>query len=177
MKYSINLLPDKELNFTDKAVYFAFHYLRYILVITQFVVICVFFYRFKVDQEIVDLKDNLKNKQEIVQATNSLIKEVDTINKHIEGINSVLTKQTDFQALYSYFFQDVPAGVELTEIVFTSNSVDCQGMTPDVNSVRIWYEGLKSGQKFEEVKLQNVNKTETGYTFSLSLKNYTNKTP
>lgn len=177
MKYSINLLPDKELNFSDKAVYFAFHYLRYILVITQFVVICVFFYRFKVDQEIVDLKDTLKNKAEIVKSTGALIKEVDSINKQVAGVDSVLLAQNSFSDQYTYFFNSLPTDVVLSTIDFKDNSIDTQGMTPDVNSVRIWYEKLKAEKKFETVQLQNVNKTPEGYTFGLSLKKYQSKTP
>ncbi|PJB87766.1 hypothetical protein CO083_05355, partial [Candidatus Roizmanbacteria bacterium CG_4_9_14_0_8_um_filter_34_12] len=64
MKYKINLLLPKEKNWLDKVIYFGLNYLRYILVITQTVIIMVFFYRFKIDQEIVDLKDAVKQKQE-----------------------------------------------------------------------------------------------------------------
>ena len=66
MKYKINLLLPKEKNWLDKVIYFGLNYLRYILVITQTVIIMVFFYRFKIDQEIVDLKDAVKQKQEII---------------------------------------------------------------------------------------------------------------
>ena len=60
MKYQINLLQEKEKDISGKIIYFALHYLRYILVVTQIVVIAVFFYRFKIDQEVIDLRDELK---------------------------------------------------------------------------------------------------------------------
>ena len=74
MKYQINLLQEKEKDISGKIIYFALHYLRYILVVTQIVVIAVFFYRFKIDQEVIDLRDELKQKQEIVQVSSPLLK-------------------------------------------------------------------------------------------------------
>lgn len=175
MKYSINLFPGKELNFTDKVVYFMFHYLRYILVITQFVVICVFFYRFKVDQEIVDLKDTINQKVEIVKSTNALLKEVEMINKQVQSVNTVLNKQTLFQEMYAYFYASLPTALTLTSTKFTATSIDCLGITPNVESVRLLYEKLKKENRFQKVELKNVNKSSQGYTFSLQLTGYSSK--
>ena len=61
MKYKINLLS-KRLNkqsFLKKLNYFTYNYLRYILVITQLVVMSVLFFRFSIDQRIIDLKDEI----------------------------------------------------------------------------------------------------------------------
>ncbi len=57
MKYKINLLLKKEEGILDKIYIFLVNYLRYIIVITQFVVIGVFFYRLQVDQRVIDLKE------------------------------------------------------------------------------------------------------------------------
>jgi len=86
MKYQINLLPKKEKDFVDRGIYFALHYLRYVLVLTQIVVIAVFFYRFQIDQEIIDLKDELTQKQEIVAVSAPLLSEAQVVD--------VKTKQT-----------------------------------------------------------------------------------
>ena len=67
MRYKINLLEKKELNLLDKLTFFCLNYLRYIIVITQLVVIGVFFYRFQIDQRIIDLKEGVEQKKEIVQ--------------------------------------------------------------------------------------------------------------
>ncbi|MDO8741626.1 MAG: hypothetical protein Q7J11_00595, partial [Candidatus Roizmanbacteria bacterium] len=59
MKYKINLLEKKETSLLDKLTFFGLNYLRYIIVITQLVVIGVFFYRFQIDQSIIDLKEGV----------------------------------------------------------------------------------------------------------------------
>lgn len=169
MKYVINLFPEKELNIADKIIYFSFNYLRYILVITQFVAICVFFYRFKVDQEIVDLKDTLTQKKAIVEATQMLLKEVERVDKRMKDIRAILKLQEDTKALYSYTFSKIPQNVSISNFSFKQGSAEISGTTLDVNIVKSLYESLRDEKRFKKVRLSSVNKSLNGYDFSLSL--------
>lgn len=172
MPYKINLLPPNEHNIADKMVYFAFHYLRYILVITQLVVIIVFFYRFKVDQDIIDLKDSLKQKQEVIHAVEPLLNEVAKINGKIANAKSVITKQDQFNEIYTYFVTKAPDDVEFTNIHVDLQSVDCEGVTDSVTSVKMFYEDLLQEKRFSSVELLNIQKAEQGYTFALKLQGF-----
>ncbi|QQR63494.1 hypothetical protein IPH70_03205 [Candidatus Roizmanbacteria bacterium] len=80
MTYKINLLSKQEMSLIDKTLYFFLNYLRYILVFTQIIVIGVLFYRFRIDQNIIDLKDSLDQKKEIVQAVKPLLDEAEKVN-------------------------------------------------------------------------------------------------
>ena len=117
MKYQINLLKEKEKDISGKIIYFALHYLRYILVVTQIVVIVVFFYRFKIDQEVIDLRDELKQKQEIVQVSNPLLKEAQAIDLKTREIKDILDKQSSFQQMLSYFLSVFPNKMRVTHMV------------------------------------------------------------
>lgn len=172
MRYLINLFPAKEQTTLDKTMYFAFHYLRYILVITQFVVICVFFYRFKVDQEIVDLKDGLQQKQQIVVSTQSLIDEVKVMSGRLTNVKTVFAEQQSSEDIYVYFFERVPQQLNLSKVFMADKSLTIEGVTDDSNSVRMFYDLLKREKRFKEVNLLNMRKTDTGYTFSLKLVNF-----
>src|SRR3989344_1059273 len=105
MKYTTNLFPQKQQSSLEKITFFALHYLRYILVITQFVTICVFFYRFKVDQEIVNLKDTLIQKKAIVDTTQNLLDLVKVLDFKIKNVNGLYTEQDSVKNISSYFFQ------------------------------------------------------------------------
>lgn len=177
MRYLINLFPAKEQNTVDKIIYFGFHYLRYILVITQFVVICVFFYRFKVDQDIVDLKDGLQQKQQIVNATQKLLDEVKVVSTKVGNVKTVFAKQETSSTLYSYFFDRLPNTLTLKRFRLSGTSIEVEGVTDDANSVRIFYDSLKSENRFKEIELRNVRKEENGYTFSLRLQDFKASTP
>lgn len=172
MKYYINLFPQKEQDLVDKIMYFSFHYLRYILVITQFVVICVFFYRFKVDQEIVDLKDGLVQKKQIVEATDTMLKEISYLESKTNNIKDILTKQDSFYTAFNYFTQSIPSDIVITSIVVVLDTIECEGFSVNPASIQNFQQQLVNEKRFENVELYNVRKTDTGFIFGLKLINY-----
>lgn len=176
MRYQINLLPPKDENLADKLIYFSFHYLRYILVITQLVVICVFFYRFRVDQDIIDLKDTIKQKQEIIETVEPMLKEVRVINGKITHVKTVLNKQEQFDEIFTYFLTNLPSSLKLSSIKFGLSQIQCEGVTESVTSVKMFYEKLLKDNKFANVQLSNVRKEATDnattYTFTLKLEGF-----
>src|SRR3990167_132722 len=103
MRYKINLLEKKDVGFLDKLIFFCLNYLRYIIVITQLVVIGVFFYRFQIDQRIIDLKEGVEQKKEIVKIVLPLLNEVAKIDKKTLIIDGIIVKQKDFSEMLNYF--------------------------------------------------------------------------
>lgn len=172
MKYLINLLPEKDKDATDKIIYFAFHYLRYILVITQFVAICVFFFRFKVDQQIVDQKDALIQKRAIVDATQLMLDEVKVLDTKINNIKVVLTRQDKTKAMYSYVFDALPSEIQISKMYMKDMIVDIEGLSTNIDVVKNLYERMDREKRFQSVKLTSVDKREEGYIFRLTLTKY-----
>lgn len=172
MKYLINLLPEKDRDATDKIIYFAFHYLRYILVITQFVAICVFFFRFKVDQQIVDQRDALTQKRAIVDATQLLLDEVKALDTKVSNIKLLLTRQDKTQAMYNYVFDATPADIQISKLNIKDLIIDMEGFSTNIDLVQQLFEKMKNENKFETVKLTSVDKKEEGYVFRLTLTKY-----
>jgi hypothetical protein len=175
MKYQINLLPKKEQATVDKITYFALHYLRYILVITQLVAIGVFFYRFKVDQEIVDLKDTLNQKKAIVDNTKMLLSTVEELDGKIGSVKKFYTKQETFHDQTSYVLQKIPSGILTSSLDIGSSDITLSGKSPDIASIRLLYDDLKNEKKFKNVSLSNVNKQGDGFSFNLKLFGFVNK--
>ncbi len=169
MKYLINLFPEKEKNVSEKIIYFAFHYLRYILVITQFVAICVFFFRFKVDQEIVDLKDKLNQKQSIVTATSELVGRVQEIDTKMKQVQTVLDEQEVFQSKYSYTLSKISPEIRIENFVMGADAVDIDGSSATVEPIKSMYDALQADQKYKVIDLSTIEKGEDRFSFSLHL--------
>lgn len=169
MKYLINLFPERDKNVSEKIIYFAFHYLRYILVITQFVAICVFFFRFKVDQEIVDLKDKLNQKQSIVTATSDLVGRVQEIDTKMKQVQLVLDEQEVFQSKYSYTLSQISPEIRIDNFVMGADAVDIDGSSATVDPIKTMYDALQADQKYKVIDLSTIEKGEEGFSFSLHL--------
>lgn len=172
MKYSINLLEKKETPFAERVMYFFLNYLRYIIIITQLVVIGVFFYRFQIDQQIVDLKESVDQKKEIVQVVLPLLKEAETIDQRTVESQKIFADQKKYNLMLQYFLSEFPASVNLNSLEVTSDTIQAIGTTSDPNQLQAFYSLLKKENKFTTINLQNIKKTDFGYSFTLGLRKF-----
>jgi len=175
MKNRINLLLPKKQILTDKIIYFALNYLKYVLVITQIFVIGVFFYRFKIDQQIVDLKDGLMQKQEIVAVSQPLIDEAKSTDRKIKVAREIMQKQEDLKSMMDYLLSRFPEGILLDELKIGLNEVSFYGMSNNAVILQVFYNRLQKEKQFKEVNLKNIKKTALGYTFYFNLVNFKSK--
>lgn len=174
MRYKINLLEKKEVGLLDKLTFFGLNYLRYIIVITQLVVIGVFFYRFQIDQRIIDLKEGVEQKKEIVKIALPLLNEALKIDKKTSIISETLLKQKKFNEMINYFIASFPETITLTNLEAKDSSITIKGDAENAQHLQAFYSLLKKENKFKTVNLQNIKKTETGYNFTLLLEKFSN---
>lgn len=171
-RYQINLLSSKKEKSVDRLIYFSLHYLRYILVITQIVVIAVFLYKFRVDQKIIDLSELADQRREIVAVSQPLLKEARAANFTIEQSRTILARQDELLAVFSYLFSRFPTDLTLKRFELNSSTVTLVGITQNVEALKNFYLRLKKEAKFKTVILKNISKTESGLEFSFDLSDF-----
>ena len=174
MSHKINLLEKKDRSLLDKLTFFGLNYLRYIIVITQLIVIGVFFYRFQVDQKIIDLKEGVEQKKEIVQIVLPLLNEAAKIDKKTLIINEALQKQKNFSEMVDYFLTMFPETIILTNMEVKNESIKITGDAFNAQHLQSFYALLKKDSKFKTISLKNIKKTEVGYSFELFLEKFIN---
>ena len=174
MKYHINLFSPPEQSFVDKVVLFSFVYLRYIIVWTMLIVLGVFIYRFTVDQDIVDLKDTLKQKQEIVQVSKPLLDEATAIDRRTVQIKKLISSQNSFSRMVEYYLSVFPEKIKTTQMKVLSDSIELQGTSNEAAVVQDFYNRLKQDKRFQQVSITDLRKINVGYIFTLTLKDYIN---
>ena len=172
MKYKINLMPKKETPLVEKVFYFALNYLRYIIVITQLVVIGVFFYRFQIDQKIIDLKEAVDQKKEIVNIVLPLLNEASRIDKKTTEIEKIIENQNSFSSMIAYLLSVFPETVTLTNLESNNYSLKITGVANNPKHLQSFYNLLKSQKKFNLVEFQTIKKLDAGYGFTIALNKY-----
>ena len=172
MKYKINLLTEKKDSATDRAIYFSLNYLRYILVITQIVVIFVFFYKFKVDQEIIDLKETADQQKEIIEVSQSLLKDATAAELKLNQIKPILNKQDNVVKRLNYVLSIFPESAYVTKMNISDESITLDCWTDNASIIKFFYQRLLKEKKFKQINLMNLKKTEINYTFTLILSQY-----
>lgn len=174
MKYKIDLKAKKETPLLEHIIYFSLNYLRYIIVITQLVVIGVFFYRFQIDQSIIDLKDSVDQKKEIVQIVLPLLNEAQRIDTKTKDVEIILKKQTTFQAMSQYLLSVFPQSINLNTMEIDADSIKLTGVSFDAKQLQNFFALLKKDKKFSAIQFDTIKRTETGYEFSMELNKFVN---
>ncbi len=172
MKYNINLIPKKEATFIERVVYFFLNYLRYIIVFTQLIVISVFFYRFQIDQRIIELREAVNQKKEIIQVIYPILEQMTIIEKQMIQVNKVIANQKKFNEMINYVISIYPAAASLIKLEIINYKIKMIGRTSDLNQLQAYYYLLKKENKFDKVILESVKKSDNGFIFSLVLENF-----
>lgn len=172
MAYNINLLPKKEGGMVVVFILFFLHYIRYILIITQFIVLGVFFFRFMIDQRIVDLKETIQTKQEIVKTTLPLINEIRETDFRLKEIGTILETQKKLSAIIQYTFSSFPESIRLTEFFLVKDMVTLEGIATNSKDLQAFYTLLKKEGRYGFVELENLKRTDEGYNFTLKLEKF-----
>lgn len=163
----INLLPEKGKGFVEKILYFALHYLRYIIVITQIVVISVFFYRFSIDQQIVDLKEKVNQKQEMIKITTPIVVEAKEVAGKMGYIKKQLIAQKQFLEYIDNVFATIPKEISLFDFQVSEKNVQFRGQATSIAAVRYLHAILQKKPGFKKVQIDTVVKNQDGFIFSM----------
>ena len=172
MKHRINLLSKKEKTVFDKTVYFFLNYLRYVLVITQLVVLGVLFFRFRIDESIIELRDSVKQKQEILQVVKPLLENATKVKAQLDTVDSAIQKQEKQQKMLEYVFLAFPQELYVERALITEQSMDLEGTTQNPTQFQKYYLYLQEDKQFQEVRIESLQKKDNAYKFKLILTGY-----
>lgn len=177
---TINLLPKSEFekSFWGKALKWALSAGRYIIILTETVVIAAFMSRFWLDQTFSDLSEANMTKQLILNATANTEKHFRDIQKRLNLTGQVLAQAAPIGETLDAFVGQRPEGVKLISITVASNhEVNVKATAENEDQLGGLIQALltsqdKSGKKmWKNVSLGNVeSKTGGDLDFLLSLK-------
>lgn len=166
--YNINLLPKGNQRVSDRLIYFGLHYFRYIIVITQIVVISVFLFRLREDQKVIDEKEKFKQNQQILELTIPLIDEAQAVEKKTGIIQTLLSNQDRNAQKLSSIVGLVPSEIILTSVEVNDDITLIKGSSVTVNIIKTFNEKLKTNPAFENSEIRTVDRiTEGDYEFAI----------
>lgn len=173
MKYHVNLVSREEMSTVDKTLYFFLNYVRYILVITQLTVIGVLFFRFKIDQSIIDLKDSIDQKKEIIKVFQPSFQEAVKVNTQLTAVQKIINDQTLQNQSIDYLLRRFPRDVFLRRLDLNDGTYTLSGTTLNSQVLRDYYALLRQEKRFKDVELSNIKRDENGYVFTLKVAKFT----
>ena len=172
----INLLPSAQWNYSLTAFLLKWivSYGRYVLVITELIVILAFLSRFKLDQDLMELEDKIATNKTILESSVVFEKKL----KNITQVQNFVTKEWNEQHLWSEYLEELtnllPEGVVLVSIDANGNKIEITGSSVSETALAYLINNLKSNSAFKKVRVEKVasdlsNQNTRLITFSISL--------
>lgn len=167
----INLLSKSnfESTFLGKLVDWAVNVGRWIVVVTEFVVICAFLSRFYFDTELANLFDNIKQNKTIVDSASEfeetflLTQEKIRLAKILlAGIN---TPSYSMNEITKY----LPVDMNLTSVNFNEKRVQLAGYCLSLESLNLFLWQLNNQPRFAQITLSSISQKEDEPTINFDI--------
>lgn len=163
-RININLLIKEESgeSFSERFLSWALTYGRYIIIITQIIVLSVFFARFKLDRDHTDLKEAVSQKQAIVESVTDLEKEIRTIQGKLTYIKQVTDNQSRVLNVIRFLQENSPTTVSFSSITLTSEKINFTAAAANLRSFNFLIRKFQQNDKFTEVTLEDIVRNPDG---------------
>lgn len=171
---NINLLTRDELSNTPvgRLLAWAVTYGRYIMVLTELVVLITFVSRFSLDRKLTDLNEEIAQKQSILEVNSQLEVDIRTLQgqlAQIKTITQIQNKPVDTL----YFLQSIlPSDVSLTSVNLQKDKLIVSAIAGTTNGFSTFLNSLTANKKIgniqvDEIKRQSLTGIEFRFTASL----------
>jgi len=177
IRKQVNLLPKDEFEYTTlgKLVKWCVNVGRWIVVITEFVVICAFLSRFYFDTELANLFDDLNQKQAIVDSAISFEENFRTIQTKTSQIKEILAKEKKPSVFLAEVSQTMPINMYLSNISIEGESLKLEGNCLSENELKTFLSSMIKNSKLEKINLSGLSSQKEGlpgikFTISAAIK-------
>lgn len=172
LKTNIELLPQEEWEKTTfgKILAWSLTVGRWIVIVTELVVIMAFLSRFKLDRDLTDLNEKVKQQQSIITASSQFEKEFRFLQKRIKTIENLYLQQLAAEKLLNDLAALTPLDVTLSDIRVDKNQISLKANASSEAGLSTFINNLKKSSQFDNVtitKLGLAQEGEMGIIFEL----------
>lgn len=137
-------------------------YGRYIIIITQIIVLSVFFFRFKIDRDHTDLKELVTQKQAIIESLSDVETEIRRVQGRLVNIRTISNNQDALIKVIRFLQQRIPTDTIFSNLILTTDRISFQATSGNLRSFSYMLGQLQQDKKFSEVNLQDMNRKPDG---------------
>jgi Tfp pilus assembly protein PilN len=165
---SINLLPQEEfeVSIVGRILKWAMTTFRFIVIITEMIVMGAFLSRFWLDAQNSDLNDSLKIKSAQISSQSSFENEFRDLQDRI-SVFKELTKGTGASVVLDKVVSKIPDGVSLQSISNQEGSVQVKGVSASELGIAQFVSNLKNEKSFKNISLGQISSSESNSAFTI----------
>lgn len=160
---AINLIGEEEMEHTPvgRIVTWAVTYGRYIMIGTEIIVLLAFISRFSLDRKLTDLKEDVSQKQAIIDANREFETEFRTLQDTLTQLQTLLTSPSTTNNALSVIETLLPADVRLEELNITPDRVVGNVIANSTTGFSQMVANLQAASIFSQVEIGDVKRSPT----------------
>lgn len=157
---SINLLGDSDMEHTPvgRIVSWAVTYGRYIMIGTEIVVLLAFISRFSLDRKLTDLKEEVTQKQDIIEANVPFEKDVRMLQDKLAKIKVLINQPVNPLTVLTFFQTILPQGVYLKSYDVTKNILTVQAIAGSTDAFAQLMKNLQTSKYLTAIEIGDIKR-------------------
>lgn len=162
-KININLvIKDEVESFSGQLLSWILTYGRYIIIITQIVVLSVFFLRFKLDRDHTDLKESVSQKQALVESVGDLEAEIRRVQNTLSNISQISKNQDILLKVLDYLEENTPSDTTFSKLSLSPDKISFSVTSSNLRSFNFFLLRLEQDNKLKDVNLEDIQTMPDG---------------
>jgi Tfp pilus assembly protein PilN len=157
-KTAIEFLPQEEWEkgTWGKVLKWALNIGRHIVIFTELVVILAFLSRFKLDRDLTDLGEKIKQQQAIITSWGNFEETFRFLGKRLETINELKKNQLETDLFLDELANLVPIDVVVYDFNISDKKLSLSATAFSEGGLSIFLKNLKNSSRFKNVKLTQL---------------------
>lgn len=159
LKKEINLLPKEpwETGILGQLIPWTLSVGRYVVVLTELMVISAFLYKFSLDGKQFDLQEKIRQKQAIINSYEDLEANFRQVQLQINSVKEVENKAMKAGEVLDALGQMTPIDAAYESITIDNDGVSLQGTVLSEIGLATLLTQTQASQNFDRVSLENVS--------------------
>lgn len=173
-KSQINLLPrsEFELSFWGRFLKWGLTTGRYIIIVTELVVIIAFLSRFKLDRDLIDLSETIEGQKSILEASTSIENRFIQTQSRLNKAGNILANQPHPSGIFTDLLSQTVEGIYFNNLNLDTDksTIQIQAEAVSESAFGEFVRTLKASRKWQGISLLGVSLQENQtIKFNLSL--------
>lgn len=159
---SINLLRRQEPAALDKLMRWVLSTGRFIVILTEVIALSAFLYRFSLDRQLIDTRDKIKQKQNIVRLLEKNEERYRNLQNRLAIIASLKDQAGTTAALLGNIASIAPQEIYFQNFAVSDKNISIEATTQAANSLKTFIRDLQNFPRVQTISIDRIeNKIST----------------
>lgn len=158
---TINLLKSKDKNFWNRFIGWALTFGRVVVIVTEMIAISAFLYRFFLDRELIDLHDQIKQKEAIVRLSKKNEDAFRNLQERLASTQSLKDNAAETAQIIIDITDLAPPNITFNTITLSGDNLRIEANIQSVSTLTDFVNKLKAYNRIQRVSLDNIENKAT----------------